>query len=164
MYLEGSCHCRSVRFQLESPHPYPFNLCYCSICRKTSGGGGFAINISGDHSTLQVQGREHLRVYRALLKSSDATSEGEPQRSQGQRHFCGKCGSPLWMWDPRWPELVHPLASAIDTELPIPPERTHLLLASKAKWVVPRPESKDQVFDGLPRESIADWHKRLGLG
>ncbi|MEE8164364.1 MAG: GFA family protein [Myxococcota bacterium] len=163
MYLEGSCHCRAVRFQLESPHPYPFNLCYCSICRKTSGGGGFAINISGDYSTLEVQGREHLRVYRARLKSSDATSEDEPRPSQGQRHFCGECGSPLWMWDPRWPELVHPLASAIDTELPIPPERTHLLLASKATWVVPRPDSSDQLFDGFPRESIAAWHKRLGL-
>ena len=54
MQLEGSCHCGAVRFQLESPHPYPFNLCYCSICRKTSGGGGFAINISGDHSTRSL--------------------------------------------------------------------------------------------------------------
>jgi|GEM_PF-4579057 len=31
MLLEGSCHCKSVRFRLESRHPYPFNLCYCSI-------------------------------------------------------------------------------------------------------------------------------------
>ena len=54
MHLEGSCHCGDVRFRLESSHPYPFNLCYCSICRKTSGAGGFAINISGDHSTLEV--------------------------------------------------------------------------------------------------------------
>ncbi|MGH8613911.1 MAG: GFA family protein, partial [Gammaproteobacteria bacterium] len=31
MKLEGSCHCRSVRFKLESAHPYPFMRCYCSI-------------------------------------------------------------------------------------------------------------------------------------
>ncbi|MFP8875741.1 MAG: GFA family protein, partial [Myxococcota bacterium] len=35
MRLEGSCHCGALRFELESQHPYPFNLCYCSICRKT---------------------------------------------------------------------------------------------------------------------------------
>lgn len=49
-----------------------------------------------------------------------------------ERHFCKLCGSMLSIWDPRWPELIHPFASAIDTELPIPPERTHLMLASKA--------------------------------
>lgn len=43
----------------------------------------------------------------------------------------------LWAWDPRWPDLIHPFASAIDTELPVPPERTHLMLSSKASWVVP---------------------------
>lgn len=162
MHLEGSCHCRAVRFRLESEHPYPFNLCYCSICRKTSGGGGFAINISGDHDTLEVEGREHLRVYRAMIKVRDETGEAL-QPSQGQRHFCGECGSPLWMWDPRWPDLVHPLASAIDTQLPIPPERTHLLVGSRASWVVPEAAERDQVFERFPRESIADWHARLGL-
>lgn len=160
MQLEGSCHCRAVRFRLESAHPYPFNLCYCSICRKTSGGGGFAINISGDYKTLEIEGREHLRVYRARVKTRDRE---ELQPSPGQRHFCGECGSPLWMWDPRWPDLVHPLASAIDSELPIPPERTHLLVGSRAAWVVPQTDELDQVFDRFPRESIAEWHQRLDL-
>ena len=40
MLLEGSCHGGAVRFRVRSAHPYPFNLCYCSICRKTGGGGG----------------------------------------------------------------------------------------------------------------------------
>jgi hypothetical protein len=39
MLLEGSCHCGAVHFSVESEHPYPFNLCYCSICRKTAGAG-----------------------------------------------------------------------------------------------------------------------------
>jgi hypothetical protein len=56
MLLEGSCHCRGVRFKLRSIYPYPFNLCYCSICRKTSGGGDFAINLRGDYSSLKVEG------------------------------------------------------------------------------------------------------------
>jgi hypothetical protein len=63
MRLEGSCHCGAVRFTLESAHYYPFNLCYCSICRKTTGGGGFAINLGGSHETLSVEGEENLRIY-----------------------------------------------------------------------------------------------------
>ena len=51
MHLEGSCHCGAVRFSVEAPHPYPFALCYCSICRKTAGAGGFAINIGAETAT-----------------------------------------------------------------------------------------------------------------
>jgi hypothetical protein len=145
-----------VRFSLDSAHPYPFNLCYCSICRKTAGAGGFAINLSGEFATLEVEGREHLRVYHARLGEDD-------ERSPAERHFCGLCGSPLWLWDSRWPELVHPHASAIDTELPKPPERTHLMLGSKAAWVEVRADAQDKQFEDYPEESIAEWHERLGL-
>jgi len=160
MRLDGSCHCAAVRFHLESAHPYPFNLCYCSICRKTAGGGGFAINLSGAHESLEVEGGDHLRVYQATVQYP---GEPSPHRSPGKRHFCEICGSHLWMWDPRWPELVHPLASAIDTPLPAPPERTHLLIDSKAPWVEVRPDAGDKRFPGFPEESIAQWHQRLGL-
>ena len=61
MRLQGSCHCGAVRFSLESEHPYPFNLCYCSICRKTAGGGGFAINLGGSYETLSVEGEDQRR-------------------------------------------------------------------------------------------------------
>ena len=160
MKLEGSCHCRGVRFTLRAPHPYPFNLCYCSICRKTAGGGGYSINLGGDYSTLQVHGEENITVYRARLVDENS---GATQESSAQRHFCRICGSALWAWDPRWPELVHPFASAIDTDLPVPPERTHLMTGSKASWVEIREGSSDRVFERYPVESIAEWHSRLGL-
>lgn len=159
MHLKGSCHCRSVRFELDSKHPYPFNLCYCSICRKTAGGGGFAINLSGDFRSMRIEGDEHLRIYQARIEAEDGTLEQSPAK----RHFCGQCGSALWLWDPRWPELVHPFASAIDSPLPSPPERTHLMLGSKASWVEPVIGTDDQCFDDYPEESIEEWHKRLGL-
>ncbi len=154
MRLEGSCHCGAVHFSLDSPHPYPFNLCYCSICRKTAGGGGYAINLGGAADTLEVSGRRHLRVYRAVIDEAESPAE---------RNFCGRCGSALWAWDRRWPELIHPFASAIDTPLPVPPERTHLMLGSKAPWVEPAIGRKDKSFEEYPDESIADWHDRLGL-
>ena len=158
MRLEGSCHCGAVRFALESEHPYPFNLCYCSICRKTAGGGGFAINLGGRFESLEVEGEEQIRLYRARVDGG-----GDDPLSPLERRFCGVCGSALWCWDPRWPELVHPFASAIDTKLPVPPERTHLMLASKASWVVPATGPEDQTFPEYPEEAIAAWHERLGL-
>jgi hypothetical protein len=160
MKLEGSCHCQAVRFSLESGEPYPFMRCYCSICRKTAGGGGYAINLGGDHRTLEVEGREHLGVYRARMVDADT---GACRTSDGQRHFCTLCGSALWLWDPNWPDLVHPHASAIDTELPTPPESTHLMLASRAAWVEPQIGPDDRCFDKYPDESLAQWHQRLGL-
>ena len=155
MELAGSCHCGTVSFHLESEHPYPFNLCYCSMCRKCAGGGGFAINLGGDADTLRVEGRDAVRVYRARLESGE--------QSPLERHFCGTCGTMLWVWDPRWPELVHPFASAIDTPLPAPPERTHLMLGSKPDWVPVLQGDTDLCFEEYPEESIAAWHKRLGL-
>lgn len=160
MELKGSCHCGAVTFTLHSAHPYPFNLCYCSICRKTAGGGGYAINLGGEADTLKVEGMENISVYQAKLPD-EAT--GELKESSAQRSFCKKCGSALWVWDPNWPELIHPFASAIDTPLPVPPERTHLMLASKAPWVEVRSGPRDQKFDEYPKESIAEWHRRLGL-
>lgn len=161
MVLEGSCHCGAVRFSVTSSHPYPFNLCYCSICRKTAGGGGFAINIKGDTDSLSVEGREQVRVYRARLGA--AGDDDAAARSPAERHFCGLCASALWVWDPRWPEMLHPFASAIDTPLPVPPERTHLMVAFKPAWAAAEIGPNDRRFDEYPDESITDWHARLGL-
>ena len=160
MRLDGSCHCGAVRFSLRSRTPYPYQLCYCSICRTTAGGGGFAINIMGEAATMTVKGRRNLKVYRVRL---GRTPGGRPQLSSARRHFCGRCGSALWVWDPSWPELIHPFASAIDTPLPKAPERVHLMLGSAAPWV-PVPRGKREAhYDEYPPDSIEDWHKARGL-
>ncbi len=160
MQLAGSCHCGQVSFRLDSAHPFPFNLCYCSICRKTAGGGGYAINLGGDHSTLQITGEDDITVYRARIPDPET---GATIESPAQRHFCRVCGSALWAWDPRWPELVHPFASAIDTVIPPAPEKTHLMTSSKASWVEIQAGPSDKIFNGYPDESIAEWHQRLGV-
>lgn len=157
MLLKGSCHCGAVSFSLRSKHPYPYQLCYCSICRKTQGGGGFAMNLGGDSASMKVKGAKHLSVYRARMKGS---GDKRAHRSTGQRNFCSLCGSALWLYDPTWPELIHPFASAIDTKLPTPPARTHLMLDFKPDWVKPDIGRGDKKFGIYPKESIADWHRR----
>ena len=160
MLLKGSCHCGSVRFEVFAPHPYPFLLCYCSICRKTAGGGGYAINLGADFSTLKVEGGEHVRIYRPRIRNRET---GVEEISPGERHFCSVCGSALWGWDPRWPGLVHPHASAIDSELPLPPARSHMMLGSRANWVPVCSAPYDKFFDEYPDESLAEWHWRHAL-
>lgn len=159
MRLEGSCHCCAVQFSLESTTPYPYQRCYCSICRKTQGGGGYAINIGGDARTLQVSGHDDITVYHAVLREDGKTNHA----STAERHFCQRCGSALWLFDPAWPELVHPFASAIDTPLPTPPEHTHLMLDFKPDWVEVKAGKKDKTFGVYPEESLAEWHARLAL-
>jgi len=69
----------------------------------------------------------------------------------------------LWLWDKHWPELIHPFASAIDTDLPIPDEMVCVKGDSKPAWVR-WPEGKKQVFDEFNGDtSIEGWHKQKGL-
>jgi hypothetical protein len=128
MRLEGSCRCGAIRFSVDSHTPYPYQRCYCSICRKSAGGGGYAINIMGLADTLKVKGKRALGVWNAPI---------EGHKGSADRHYCKRCGTPLWVSDEQWPELVHPFASAIDTELPKAPSTVHLLLRDKAGWVEP---------------------------
>ena len=158
MHLAGSCSCGAVRFAVESRAPYPFLRCYCSICRKTAGGGGYAINLSGETETLTVEGKEHVRVYQATLEE-----DGKMVQSEHQRNFCGRCGAHLWAYHPAWPELVHPLASAIDSPLPRPPEHVHMMLGSRASWVAVEGKPDDPRFDIYPDFSLAEWHARHGI-
>ena len=106
-----------------------------------------------------MEGREHTRIYRAMTEGDN----GVPQMSPLERHFCENCSSNLWVWDSRWPELLHPFASAIDTPLPYPPERTHLMLGSKADWVPVLATPEDKQFDEYPEQSIAEWQEHHDL-
>jgi hypothetical protein len=133
--------------------------CHCSICRKTAGSGGYAINLGGAARTLKVRGEKNLGCYRALLREPGQRT----RRSKAERRFCLRCGSALWVWDPRWPELVHPHASAIDTPLPKPPEVVEAALDFVAPWV-DVPKGRGHVACGTwPDESLEDWHRRHGL-
>lgn len=89
MLLKSSCHCQAVRFSVHTHHPYPFMYCYCSICRKTAGGGGYAINLAGDNTTLEVECEEHISVYRALIQNPE---DLQPCRAKESAAFAVTAG------------------------------------------------------------------------
>lgn len=157
MKLEGSCRCGAVRFSADSHAPIPFMRCYCSICRKTAGGGGYAINLHADKRTLTVEGE--TRVFHAEVDDG----KGGCEVSSGERHFCERCATALWVFSPEYPDLCHPFASAIDTDLPVAPSLVHMMLGSKASWVEPAVGPDDQCFDGYPDQSLEAWHRARGL-
>ncbi len=160
VHLEGSCHCGAIGFSLASQTPVPYQRCYCSICRKQQGGGGFAINLGGLATTLEIEGAKNLGVYRAAIWN-DAHDHCEI--STGECNFCTQCGAALWLYDPEWPDLVHPFASAKDSPLQLPPSSVHLMLRYKAAWVTPQIGPQDSLFDVYPEQSLEEWHKAHDL-
>ncbi len=150
MQLQGSCCCGAVRFTVTAHAPVPYLRCYCSICRKSAGGGGYAVKLGAKAASLRVEGKEFVGSFHAPIG-------GEP--SPIQRHFCTGCGSALWLQDPRHPEQLHLLASAIDTPLPEPPEQTHMMLASKANWVRLDAKMAERRYDAHPTQTLEEWHR-----
>jgi hypothetical protein len=154
MQLKGSCHCGAVKFTVNAYAPAPYMRCYCSICRKTAGGGGYAINLGAKAKSLKVRGKKFITKFHARI---------DGKKSSAERSFCSKCGSALWVWDPSWPDLLHPFASAIDSKLPAAPQHVHILLDSKADWVPVDAKARDRKFDEYPDQSLEDWHRAHGL-
>lgn len=67
----------------------------------------------------------------------------------------------LWLWDHHWPELIHPFASAIDTELPEPAEMVCVMESSKPAWMR-WPEGKKSTHTLYNKDSLEEWHKKHG--
>ncbi|KAI8968264.1 Mss4-like protein [Mycotypha africana] len=156
MELKGSCHCEKVQFKVVSQTPAPFMRCYCSICRKCQGGGGYAINLMGLKKTLQITGEEHLKGYKAIRDKRTGELCGNT------RYFCGECGSHLYAHDPKYEDYIYPYASAIDTPLPeLDPQADvyHIMIGSKADWVNVNDNNK-HVFNEYPDCSLEEWHKK----
>ncbi|KAK2752829.1 hypothetical protein FQN55_005961 [Onygenales sp. PD_40] len=190
MKLEGSCQCGGVEFTLQSHTPIPYALCACSICRKVGGYMG-SVNLGGIAESLNItKGKElikyvvikskptlicsdgynftaygHANLFIKTRKYNAIKNRGQPgkeeSRCSSERNFCSNCSAMLWLWDRQWPELIHPFASAIDTELPVPEEMVCVLADSKVPWAR-WPEGKKVVYEGYPEESLEGYHKKNG--
>ncbi|KAI7851757.1 Mss4-like protein [Circinella umbellata] len=159
MELKGSCHCEKVKISFISHTPSPFLRCYCSICRKCQGGGGYAINIMGVKDSLKVEGSEFVKEYRALRDKKSGELCGN------KRYFCGECGSHLYAYCEEYADSIYPMACAIDTPLPFVEYKDiyHIMLNkdSKANWVIaPEMNPEKHAFSDYPDVSLEDWHKK----
>jgi hypothetical protein len=131
------------------------------MCRKTAGGGGYAVNIMAESDTFTVEGSRYVAAHDNWI--DDEEHPGQMARSPGKGYYCRECGSTLWAADPRWPQWVYPYASAINTPLPKPPELVHIMLDFAAPWVEVPSGPGHQQFARYPEESVEEWHRRHGL-
>ena len=105
-----------------------------------------------------------LQMLTMSRKYSAIKDQGTPNASpcSSQRNFCSNCSTMLWLWDHQWPELIHPFASAIDTDLPVPDEMVCVMEGSKPAWVR-WPEGKKSVHQLYGEDSLEGWHKKHRL-
>jgi hypothetical protein len=150
MRLEGSCECEGVRFVVESRTPYPYRICYCRRCRKTAGSIGASVNVIADADTLEISGEVTPTRYEHPVEPVVTT-------------FCPRCGSPLLLEIPVFPQWTYPFAAAVDTPLPRPPEFIHVRTEERLGWVPRIGSTDDPEFETNTDESMVEWHQRLGL-
>jgi len=126
--VTGGCGCGAVRFELTAP-PVSAAYCHCTRCQRRSGTAASASARIEPGSFNFVAGEEHVR--------------GWAPEGGMEKHFCGACGSALFVVSPVDREIKAVRLGAIDGDSGVRPS-AHQFVAYAAPWE-PMPD------DGLPR-------------
>lgn len=124
--MTGQCLCGEVGYGIHGRIVAMYQ-CHCSRCRRASG-SSFATNLAVEASGFEI------------LRGADALSAFE-QPAGTIRHFCSRCGSPVYSRSDPMGDLVYVRAGTLDGDPRVRPE-VHLHVASKAAW--------DVIADDLP--------------
>ena len=124
------CLCGDVSVQADLPSKWVAH-CHCTMCQR-SGGSAFVTWVGLDESKCAISDpRGWLRWY----KSSD----------QGERGFCGHCGSTLFFRSARWAGELHVTLANFSGPVDRAPQ-AHVFWDTHVDWV-----QLDE-GDGLPRK------------
>src|SRR5581483_2081166 len=118
--LQGSCLCRSVRYEVTTPF-MRFGHCYCSRCRKATGGVR-STNIAVPIAQFRwTQGE-------ALVKRFDL-----PEAKSFARQICGNCNCPVPHASRDRTRVIVPAGTLDD----VPPGKpsAHGHWSSRVSWV-----------------------------
>lgn len=129
---KGSCHCRSVSFQVDKPLANVYK-CYCETCRKLSD-SAFSVVTKVHKSDFRIiRGQDSLQVY-----------ESKPGKN---RYHCKKCCSPIFVTVEDQPDYVRVRLGVLDGE----PELEiagHIWVSEKPEW--------QEISDSLPK--FSEWN------
>ncbi|HJZ32140.1 MAG TPA: GFA family protein [Hyphomicrobiaceae bacterium] len=121
----GRCQCRAIAYAFEGAPKWVMH-CHCASCRRA---------VSAPVATYIGVRLEQFRYLK-----------GEPARyasSPGvERHFCGRCGSPLAYTGVNWPGEIHLLHGTLEDPGQWPPSG-HAYVGERLPWF--------EVNDRLPR-------------
>lgn len=125
--LRGGCYCGAVKYEIHGKL-LMFVNCHCPDCRKFSG--------SAFSSVLATEAEGFKLV-------TDANELAKFESSPGKhRHFCNRCGTPLFSRTDHRPGMVFVRAGSLDDDPQIRPQ-AHFWTTFKAPW--------HEIFDGLPQ-------------
>ena len=117
---QGSCLCGSIQYAIEGDLS-EFGYCHCRSCRKASGSAHGA-NAGFERDDFSLNDPD------GYLK--------EFESSPGKfRTFCGNCGSPLYAYLARTPNLLRIRLGSLDTPLN-KTAKAHTFVGAKATWHV----------------------------
>lgn len=85
--LLGNCDCGAIHYKIMGNARLAVN-CHCNACRKRNGSAYSTYCMVNQENFSIERGQDYLSVY-----------ENE---SGGKKHFCSKCGSPLYNFNPRF--------------------------------------------------------------
>lgn len=126
MYL-GQCLCGTINLKISGAISDIIH-CHCSLCRKNSG-SAFATNGFINTADFEITSGE------AFL----TTFAFKPGRN---RHFCSKCGSPVFSSNEQDPTRLRLRLGIVDSDISERPS-SHNFVSSKANW--------EDLDENLPR-------------
>lgn len=128
--LSGRCLCGGVRYTIARP-PRKMVHCHCSNCRRSSG---------ASYGTAAVVGASDL----SIVGGKDLIANFESSRGY-RRHFCSRCGSPLYGASEQAPQILLLRCGTLDADPQVRPS-VHIHVADRASWI----EISDDLekFDG----------------
>lgn len=101
-------------------------VCHCKNCQRQSG---------SSYSLLFAVANDQLSIEGDLTIYEDSSETGNVV----ERHFCGKCGSPLLSTLPGQPGMTFVKAGTLDDTSPITPQM-HFWTKSAQDWVTIDPD------------------------
>ena len=119
---KGGCLCGAVRYVLKGK-PRSIALCHCTHCRRQSG-SLFSFNLVVREAEYEQSGETKIYV--------DSGDSGNPV----YRHFCGRCGSPLFARTSLMPGKLVLKGGTFDSMDGLHP-KTEVYTDHAVKWLAP---------------------------
>jgi len=115
---KGSCLCGSIQYEVKGELS-DFGYCHCTSCRKASGSAhGANAGLTRDQFRL-VDNCNHIKEY-----------ESSPGKF---RAFCSNCGSPIYAYLTKTPDLIRIRLGTLDTPF-AKHAKAHTFVSDKASW------------------------------
>jgi len=127
--ITGQCLCGAVRYQINAA-PLTMYHCHCLQCRRASG-ASFATSMLVRTESFELTAGEDLL----------SSFESSPRK---RRHFCSKCGSPIFSADEASPQIRSIRSGTLDGDPEVRPGH-HIHVGSKSAWF--------DICDALPQKS-----------